>query len=105
MVFEIGDESDMGNVGSPVVNLRFSKSDDTGAFLKNDQPLGSKQDPHGTCSIQGSLFLPGDSRCKLPNTALVGIERDDVNNLSGIRLALCCQLPPASISTQDFSIR
>lgn len=47
----------------------------------------------------------GDSRCKLPNTALVGIERDEWDNLSGIKLALCCQLPPASISTQDFSIR
>lgn len=46
-----------------------------------------------------------DSKCKLPNTALVGLERDETDNLSGIKKGKCCQLPPATMGTQDFSVR
>ena len=34
-----------------------------------------------------------------------GKERDDTNNLSGIKTAKCCQLPPASMSTQQVAMR
>jgi hypothetical protein len=53
----------------------------------------------------GSRWFQGDSKCKLPNTALVGLERDEWDNLSGIKTGKCCQLPPATMSKQDFSIR
>jgi len=68
----------------------------------------SAPEQYGFCYEEdwsASFDHEGASRCKLPNTALVGLERDESDNLKGIKTAKCCQLAPSSQSTQDFSMR
>ena len=66
----------------------------------------SAPEQYGGCyNEHWSMKHEGHYRCKLPNTALAGLERDDTDTLIGIIKAKCCQLPPASISTQEVSAR